>query len=175
MNRPNLLQSSAARLPAFLMVLSLLLVACGGLEGDPTGGDGGKQDEHVDEEHDPEAPSNVDVLTEYAGTYTVLRAATGQPPYCTSCFDGNREHERGTITIHTSGAIDFDTGISFKAGDIIAIYDRKMVGHDRRIAVNYGQSDSEERIRVYLDEALEVVEIIHDDGDGTTTRALVKD
>lgn len=156
--------------PACVSAFALSAVACGGDNGDPQTGDGGTLD---DEELDSEAPANIGVLTEYAGTYTVTGEGTGQPAWCTTCFDGTRTHARGTITIHTNGAIDFDTGISFKVGGIVAIYDRKTVGHDRRIAVNYGESDSEERIRIYLDEALEVVEIIHDDGAGESTRALV--
>ncbi len=119
---------------------------------------------------DPEAPSNITVLTDYAGTYTVSGKGTADP---SARGTATRDHARGTIIIHLNGDIDYDTGISFTVGQIVAIYDRKTVAHDRRVAVNYGASDSDERVRVYLDDALSVVEIIHDDGQGGTTRALI--
>ncbi len=124
---------------------------------------------------DPESPANLDVLTDYAGTYTVIGTGEGDPGYCASCGTATRDHERGTVTISAQGDIDFDTGISFAVADIVAIYDRKTVDADRRVAVNYGQSDSDERVRLYLNADLEVMEIIHDDGAGATTRALIQE
>ncbi len=124
---------------------------------------------------DPELPANLDVLTDYAGTWTVIGNAVGDPGYCGSCGVANRDHARGTVIISAQGDIDFDTGISFLATDIVAIYDRKGVDADRRVAVNYGPSDSDERVRLYLNADLEVMEIIHDDGQGVTTRALIQE
>ncbi|WP_197477408.1 hypothetical protein, partial [Alcanivorax sp. HI0044] len=123
----------------------------------------------------PELPANLDVLTDFAGTYTVIGNATGDPGYCASCGTANRDHVRGSVIISAQGDIDFDTGISFVATDIVAIYDRKNVAADRRVAVNYGLSDSDERVRVYLNADGDVMEIIHDDGQGTTTRALIQE
>ncbi len=120
-----------------------------------------------------EGPSNISVLTQYAGAYSVTGQGTGGPSYCTPCGEATRNHSRNTIEISSAGAIDFDTGISFSVGDINAIYNRDYVDHDRRIAVNYGASDSDERVRLYLNASKEVMEIIHDDGDGERTRALV--
>lgn len=123
---------------------------------------------------DPEAPSNIAVLTAYAGTYTVTGTATGNEGLRGSA---NRDHGRGTITISANGAIDFDTGISFTVGQIVAIFDRRSVEPDKRVAVNYGASDSDERIRIYFDAngtaPANIVEIIHDNGSGTTTRAAI--
>ncbi|WP_273010306.1 hypothetical protein, partial [Alcanivorax sp.] len=124
---------------------------------------------------DPELPANLDVLTDYAGTYTVIGSGEGDPGYCASCGTATRDHERGTVTISPQGDIDFDIGISFTVDDIVEIYDRKTVDADRRVAVNYGQSDSDERVRLYLNTDLEVMEIIHDDGAGATTRALIQE
>ncbi|WP_273009150.1 hypothetical protein [Alcanivorax sp.] len=124
---------------------------------------------------DPELPANLDVLTDYAGTYTVIGSGERDPGYCASCGTATRDHERGTVTISPQGDIDFDTGISFTVDDIVEIYDRKTVDADRRVAVNYGQSDSDERVRLYLNTDLEVMEIIHDDGAGATTRALIQE
>ena len=123
---------------------------------------------------DTELPANLDVLTDYAGTYTVIGSGSGDPGYCGSCGTANRDHLRGTVTLSAQGDIDFDTGITFTAADIVAIYDRQTVDADRRVAVNYGQSDSDERIRLYLNADLQVMEIIHDDGQGTITRALIQ-
>ena len=128
-----------------------------------------------EEQNNPELPANLDVLTRYAGTYTVIGSGTGDPGYCGSCGIANRDHSRGTVTITAQGDIDFDDGINLAATDIVAIYDRKNIDFDRRIAVNFGESDSDERVRLYLNSDLDVVEIIHDDGQGTTTRALIQE
>tara|TARA_A100001391_G_scaffold151462_3_gene109103 strand:+ start:18362 stop:20863 length:2502 start_codon:yes stop_codon:yes gene_type:complete len=124
---------------------------------------------------DPELPANLSVLTDYAGTYTVIGNGVGDPGYCAGCGTANRDHLRGSVTISAQGDVDFDTGIRFPVADIVAIDDRTDVPTDRRIAVNYGASDSDERIRLYLNSDLEVMEIIHDDGQGTTTRALIQE
>ncbi|WP_062810779.1 hypothetical protein [Alcanivorax sp. NBRC 102028] len=128
-----------------------------------------------DTQGDPELPANLNVLTDYAGTYTVMGSGSGDPGYCGSCGVANRDHSRGTVIITAQGDIDFDDGILLPATDIVAIYDRKNVDADRRIAVNFGESDSDERVRLYLNADLDVMEIIHDDGQGTTTRALIKE
>lgn len=124
---------------------------------------------------DPELPANLNVLTNYAGTYTVIGNGEGDPGYCASCGSGTRNHARGTVIISAQGDIDFDTDIGFTVADIVEIYDRTNVATDRRVAVNYGQSDSDERVRVYLNADGDVMEIIHDDGQGTTTRALIQE
>ena len=124
---------------------------------------------------DPELPANLDVLTDYAGTYTVIGNGEGDPGYCASCGTATRDHARGTVIISDQGDIDFDTDIGFTAADIVEIYDRTSVATDRRVAVNYGQSDSDERVRVYLNAAGDVMEIVHDDGQGSTTRALIQE
>tara|TARA_B100000446_G_scaffold185829_1_gene210646 strand:- start:2699 stop:5233 length:2535 start_codon:yes stop_codon:yes gene_type:complete len=124
---------------------------------------------------DPELPANLNVLTNYAGTYTVIGNGEGDPGYCASCGSATRNHARGTVIISAQGDIDFDTDIGFTVADIVEIYDRTNVATDRRVAVNYGQSDSDERVRVYLNADLEVMEIIHDDGAGATTRALIQE
>lgn len=177
----NRLTPFPLHLPGILAALSLLLLACGGVDdsslgdehskGSGSGENDGKNNGQNEGDH--EAPADLHILVEYAGTYKVTGPGTGHPAYCNSCNESNRNHERGTIVIHENGAIDFDIGISFQASDIEAIYDRKMVDFDRRIAVNYGPSDADERIRIYLDETLEAVEIIHNDGQGSTTRSMV--
>ena len=124
---------------------------------------------------DPELPANLNVLTNYAGTYTVIGNGEGDPGYCASCGSATRNHARGTVIISAQGDIDFDTDIGFTVADIVEIYDRTNVATDRRVAVNYGQSDSDERVRLYLNADLKVMEIIHDDGAGATTRALIQE
>ena len=135
--------------------------------------------EPVEEEPtDPEAPSNLEVLTPYAGTYTVSGVVTGDPGYCSSCGAHNRDHLRGTITIRPNGDIDYDTGVSFTVAQIVEIYDRRNVAHDKRIAVNYGASDSDARIRIYFGAAgtttADIAEIVYDDGQGKVTRAKIE-
>lgn len=125
-------------------------------------------------EDDIEAPAHLAVLVAYAGTYSVSGNATGDEGLRGSA---NRDHVRGTITIHPNGDVDFDTGISFTAAQVVAVYDRRTVAADKRVAVNYGASDSDERIRLYFDAdgtaPANIVEIIHDNGSGTTTRAAI--
>lgn len=125
-------------------------------------------------EDDVEAPTELAVLVAYAGTYTVSGTATGDDGYRGTA---NRNHARGTITIHPNGDVDFDTGISFTAAQVVAVYDRRTIAHDKRVAVNYGASDSDERIRLYFNAdgtaPANIVEIIHDNGSGTTTRAAI--
>jgi len=98
------------------------------------------------DDEDPEAPSEVKILIEYAGTYNVANGA---------------EHTRGTIIIGQDGSVDFDEGVSFKPSQINAIYDRRMVEHDRRVQVNYDANDSGEVISVYLDSSNIVTEILY--------------
>ncbi len=119
---------------------------------------------------DHEAPSNVGVLTAYAGTYTVTGTAT-EP---LSRGFATRDHDRGTIIIGANGNVDFDTGISFTAGEIGAIYDRTFIDGDaRRVHVNYDADDSGRKIQVYLDAELNVIEITYYDGQGGLTRAAI--
>ncbi|MFP1677203.1 hypothetical protein ACLD02_00835 [Alloalcanivorax sp. C16-2] len=128
-----------------------------------------------DDPGDPELPANLAVLTAHAGTYTVIGKGEGDPGYCGGCGVANRDHARGTVSISAQGDIDFDTGIAFLVSDIVTISDRTTLAADRHVAVNLGESDGDERVRLYFNGDLEVMEIVHDDGQGVTTRALIQE
>jgi hypothetical protein len=104
---------------------------------------------------DPEAPSNIDVLTTYAGTYSVTGAATDNPQRGTS----TAAHQRGTVTIGADGSVDFDTGTAFTAVQARTIFDRRNQDFDRRVQVSYDADDSGRVINVYLDAERRVTEI----------------
>ena len=59
-------------------------------------------------------PDNIELVQALAGTYTVSEVIDGM-------------HSRGTITIASDGAIDFDTGVSFAVSDYDAIFDRRFL------------------------------------------------
>lgn len=125
-----------------------------------------------DEPVDPEAPANIDVLTAYAGTYTVSCTAVEPAARGTA----TRDHARGTVIIGENGAIDFDTGaeFNFSVADVGEIFDRTMLEGDiRRVHINYDEDDSGRRIDIYLNDTLAVTEIRYLDGAGGTTRAAV--
>lgn len=137
-----------------------------------------EDDEEQDNDEDIEGPSNLSVLTAFAGTYNVTGTAT-QPE---SRGLATRDHERGSITIFANGAVDFDTGIRFTATDIGAIYDRRNIcdlepHFDRaacRIHVNYDADDSGRKLEIYLDlDKTTVLEIRYQDGQGGRTRAAI--
>src|SRR5690606_20870948 len=126
---------------------------------------------------DPELPSNVSVLTAFAGTYTVSGTATDPASRGTA----TRDHDRGTITISASGDVDFDTGISFTGAEIGAIYDRRNICDFEpqfqaacRVHVNYDEDDSGRKLEIFLapDETT-VLEIRYQDGVGGLTRAAI--
>jgi hypothetical protein len=104
---------------------------------------------------DPEAPSNIDVLTAYAGTYSVTGAATGNPQRGAS----TGAHQRGTVTIGSDGGVDFDTGTAFTAVQARTVFDRRNQDFDRRVQVSYDADDSGRVINVYLDAQGQVTEI----------------
>ncbi len=128
-------------------------------------------------EEEPQAPANLAILTAYAGTYTVTGGGSGDPGYCATCGSGNRNHLSGIVTISANGDINFDTGISFTSTQIKSITDYRTTDTDKHIAINFGSSDTDERIRLYFKTsgtaAADIVEIIHDNGSGRTTRALI--
>jgi hypothetical protein len=80
---------------------------------------------------------NLNLITERAGTYDVVNTTAGT-------------HDRGTVSIGSDGAIDFDTNISFAAGDIQVIYDR--IECCARIQASYGADDDAEVINIFLTE-----------------------
>lgn len=104
---------------------------------------------------DPEAPSNIDVLTTYAGTYAVSGTATDNPQRGMS----TAPHQRGTVSIGSDGSVDFDTGIRFTAVQARTVFDRRNQDFDRRVQVSYDADDSGRVINVYLDAQRNVTEI----------------
>ncbi|WP_319380233.1 hypothetical protein [Thiomicrorhabdus sp.] len=127
---------------------------------------------------DPELPANIDVLTAFAGTYSVSGTAT-EP---TNRGTATRDHNRGTITISDNGDIDFDTDIRFNGTQIAAIYDRRNLcdlepQFDRtacRVHVNYDADDSGRKLEIYLDpDKTTVQEIRYQNGQGSITRAVI--
>lgn len=119
---------------------------------------------------DPEGPSNLAVLTAFAGTYSVSGTATEPAGRGVA----TRDHARNTIVIQENGDVDFDTGIAFTASDIWAIYDRTSIeGASRRVHVNYDEDDSGRKLQLYLDAGLNVLEITYSDGQGELTRAAI--
>lgn len=125
----------------------------------------------TDATDDIEAPSGCEVLSPYAGTYTV----TGTPTGDDSQGPVTGEHERGTVVIGVDCAVDYDDGLTFTPADVQAIYDRTEQEHSRRVQVSYGADDDGPVINVYLTDALEVYEIQyrHRD-DGVNLRVLVE-
>jgi hypothetical protein len=137
-----------------------------------------QEPEAPEEPLDPELPSNIAVLTAFAGTYSVSGTATDP----VSRGSATRDHARGTIIISANGAVDFDSGISFTAADIGAIYDRRNIcdfepQFDRaacRVHVNYDADDSGRKLEIYLDlDKSTVLEIRYQDGQGGLTRAAI--
>ena len=123
-------------------------------------------------EPDIEAPSELQLLIDYAGTYDV--ACTAVEPLARGT--ATRGHARGNIVIGSDGSIDFDTGaeFNFSAEDIGALFDRTMLEGDiRRVVVNYDEDDSGRQITLYLDDALNVTEIRYQDGQGGITRGAI--
>ena len=127
---------------------------------------------------DPELPSNVSVLTAFAGTYTVSGTATDPASRGTA----TRDHDRGTITISDNGDVDFDTDISFTGTDINAIYDRRYIcdyeppldNTSCRVHVNYDADDSGRKLEIFLDlDKTTVLEIRYQDGEGSIIRAAI--
>lgn len=126
---------------------------------------------------DPELPANIEVLTAYAGSYTVSGTATDPANRGTA----TRDHDRGTITISANGDVDFDTGISFTSADIGAIYDRRNICDldpefqaACRVHVNYDEDDSGRKLEIYLAaDKTTVLEIRYQDGVGGLTRAAI--
>ncbi|KZN53887.1 hypothetical protein N474_18765 [Pseudoalteromonas luteoviolacea CPMOR-2] len=104
---------------------------------------GGLLGQFVEQASDGEIPS-LEALTALAGTYVV----TG---------DG---HSRGTVIIGQDGAVDFDSGVSYAASDIVAIFDRKDITEEPRVQVNYGSDDDGPSIRIFLNTDLQTVKMM---------------
>lgn len=138
-------------------------------DGDSTGdGDG---DSTGDGDGDVEAPTSCSILEEYVGEYAVSGPATGDDHRGESTAD----HARGTIRIEDDYAVDFDTNIAFEATDIVVCYDRTTQDFDRRVQISFGADDDGEVINLYLDDALEVVEIQYrHNSEGVNVRATVE-
>ncbi|KAF7781705.1 hypothetical protein PRUB_b1019 [Pseudoalteromonas rubra] len=81
-----------------------------------------------------DAIAGLELVTARAGEYRVVG-------------DG---HSRGTVMIGADGAIDFDTGISYAQGDIMAIFDRTNLEEEKRIQINYGADDDGPVINLFL-------------------------
>jgi hypothetical protein len=167
-----------------LSLMSALAVGCGG-DSDttptPTNNTGntdtGNTDTGNNNNNQNELPSNLNVLTNLAGSYEVKSTATN---YNNSRGTENQAHQRKTIIIGTNGDVDFDTGLNLDASKIQAIYDRRNLCdmephfaiHDCRVHVNYGTDDSGEKLEIYLDPTDKtVIEIRYQDGLGKITRA----
>lgn len=119
---------------------------------------------------EPEIPANIAVLTAYAGTYNVSGTSTVAQRDGTA----NREHQRKSVLIGEDGSVDFDTGISFTATQINAIYDRTNLQQPiRRVHVNYDADDSGRKLQLWLDADNQVTEISYSNGAGQLTRAAI--
>ena len=158
-----------------LLLITLILAGCL----DSSGSKAGSTSDSESSTQDSEAPSNVNVLTSFAGTYNVSGTATDPASRGTATDD----HQRKTIIISDQGGVDFDTGISFTAAEINAIYDRRNICDfappaDRsacRVHVNYDQDDSGRKLEIYLDtNKTTVKEIRYQDGQGKIFRALIQ-
>lgn len=103
---------------------------------------------------DGELPSSCrDLLEPLAGTYAVVDESL---------------HDRGTIIIHESGAVDFDDHTSFEAADIERCDDHLSEETARRVQISYGFSDDSPVINIYLPagsaaEGVEAIEFLHRD------------
>lgn len=85
---------------------------------------------------DSEAPSKCKKLIEpLAGTYVVINEVV---------------RDRGTITVHADGEIDFDEKIHYEARDIETCDDYLSEEHDRRVQISYGMDDDSPVINLYL-------------------------
>lgn len=73
-----------------------------------------------------ELPAGNDLIATCAGTYEVTQVLGGS-------------HSRMTVTIGGDNSIDFDSGVSFPAGDITSTFNRISAGD--RIEVNYSNGD----------------------------------
>lgn len=89
-----------------------------------------------------EAPSELAIVFDYAGTYDVVEETTGT-------------HDRKTITIGEDGSVDFDTDISFAASDVQAVYDR--IECCLRIQLSYGADDDGEVVNLFLNDAADAL------------------
>ncbi|OQX66557.1 MAG: hypothetical protein B6A08_19800 [Sorangiineae bacterium NIC37A_2] len=137
--------------------------------GGDAGDDEAKQEDEAKQD-DVEAPASCAILADYVGQYTVSGPATGETHRGPSTAD----HERGSIKIGADYAIDFDTNIRFDSTDITACYDRTKQDFDRRVHISYGADDSAEVINLYLNDALEVVEIqFRHNNEGVNVRVAV--
>lgn len=160
------------RLRSLLILLGSSLLLTGCLSSGSSGSD-------TTQPAGPEAPANINVLTAFAGTYTVSGTAT---EHTADRGTATRNHARGTITIHSNGTVDYDTGISFAAAQINAIYDRRNICDfppeaNRaacRVHVNYDADDTGRKLEIFLDlDKTSVKEIRYQNGQGEITRALI--
>lgn len=81
--------------------------------------------------------SGLTLVSNCRGVYTVTSTDQGT-------------HNRGTITIGSDGAVDFDTDISFAASPPPTVFDRLGVEGAARIQVNYGADDDGPVIQLFF-------------------------
>jgi hypothetical protein len=99
-------------------------------------------------ESEPEAEiglQNLDLLQEYAGTWSVTATTQGA-------------HSRGTVLIDESGAIDFDAGVAYVPGDYEGIHDRLFVtdsygGPRIQVEIKPVGGGAPPRFRIFVDTA----------------------
>ncbi len=95
-------------------------------------------------EPDPEAPEGIELVTAYAGSYSV-QATSGS-------------HARGTVVIGSDGQIDFDSDKSFAPAEFLGIFDRRNVSDSAggpRIQVELAETATlpQRRVRLFVDTA----------------------
>jgi hypothetical protein len=117
--------------PGFLGQLSQVSADSGG------GSGGSAQPSGTCGDNNGGAITGLALISNCAGNYTVTSSATGT-------------HNRGTITIATDGAVDFDTDINFPASPAPTVFDRLSIEGAARIQANYGTDDDGPVIQLFF-------------------------